>query len=125
MDQDKRRHKRHLKMLKVSYSILCEDYATPFEFGKCITLDISRSGVKLALQDELPVPLMVQLNINTPNRDYGIFILGKVLYCHTSEMDLDQHKWEAGIKFVGLLPPDLDDYISENIENPELDSDPS
>ena len=79
--------------------------ATPFEYGATETLDISRSGVRLKLSDEIKPPMLVQMHIQIPNRSLGLFLLGKIVYCSKSK---DSEYFDAGIKFVGLLPPDLD-----------------
>ena len=117
MAQDERREfERYMQLLKVSYSILAGEAATPYEFGECITLDISRKGVKLRLAQQLKTPSLVQLYIRVPNRSYGIFVLGKVLYCRPLKVEDSEDGWEAGIKFVGLLPPDLDQFITQILD---------
>ena len=118
-NDERRQHQRYPRELKVTYSILSSEGATPFEFGDCITLDISRSGVRLCLNEKINVPVLIQMNIRVPERSYGIFILGKVVFCGDSEIDEFKGMHEAGVKFVGLLPPDFADTVGKFISDDE------
>jgi len=107
---EKRRFKRFLRDLKVTYTVLSKVDSTPFEFGNSVTIDISRTGVSLLVDEPLPVPILLQLQLSVPTRPYGLFILGKTVYCSPSE---DTGMYRVGIKFVGILPPDLEKILRE------------
>jgi hypothetical protein len=110
MAENKRRYERFLRELKVSYTILSKVDSTPFEFGDSITADISRSGLALLMEERIPVPILMQLQLRIPSRPYGLFVLGKSVYCSPVE-DVDMYR--VGIKFVGILPPDLENALDE------------
>ena len=74
---NKRRYDRFLKDLKVSYTVLSKVDSTPFEFGNSTTCDISRTGLSLQVDEPIPVPILLQLQICVPTRAYGLFVLGK------------------------------------------------
>ena len=112
---DKRRYQRFLKELKVTYTILSKVDSTPFEFGESVTLDISRAGLALLLSEPIPVPILLQLQLCVPSRPYGLFVLGKSVYC-TPLGGIDMYR--IGIKFVGILPPDLEQVLDE-VRGPE------
>jgi hypothetical protein len=109
-DTDKRRYQRFLREVKVSYTILSKVDSTPFEFGDSVTLDISRSGLALLLDEPVPVPILLQLQLRVPSRAYGLFVLGKAVYCAPVE---EIGMYRVGIKFVGILPPDLETVLEE------------
>ncbi|MBN1516127.1 PilZ domain-containing protein [Candidatus Sumerlaeota bacterium] len=111
---ENRKYKRYAGKFKVSFSVLSGKGATPFEFGKCLTMDISRGGARLLLDESISTPIMIQLNISIPNRNFGIFVLGKALYCNerNGSGNMPQSAFEAGIKFVGLLPPDFEHLLT-------------
>ena len=117
MDNDERRtFPRTEYKLKVAYTILSHVDATPYEFGETITKDISRSGVRLLLQEPIKVPQLVQLRISIPKHSHDIFILSKTVHCELIE---SEHIWEAGFKFVGLLPPNLEQFLEEKKRAPK------
>ncbi len=107
---EKRRYRRFLKELKISYTVLSKVDSTPFEFGNSITVDISRSGLSFLLDEALPVPILLQIQLRMPSRPYGIFVLGKTAHCKALE---DIGMYRIGIKFVGILPPELETALNE------------
>ena len=107
---DQRRFKRFLRDLKVTYTVLSKVDSTPFEFGDSVTLDISRTGLALLLDEPIPVPILLQLQLRVPTRPYGLFVLGKSVYCSPVE---EIGMYRVGIKFVGILPPDLEQVLDE------------
>lgn len=107
---DKRRYERFLRDLKVSYTVLSKVDSTPFEFGNSVTRDISRTGLALQVDEPIPVPILLQLQICVPSRPYGLFVLGKSVYCSPEE---EHGMYRVGIKFVGMLPPDLEHVLEE------------
>jgi hypothetical protein len=96
--------------LKVTYTVLSKVDSTPFEFGDSMTLDISRTGLALLLDEPIPVPILLQLQLRVPTRPYGLFVLGKSVYCTPVE---EIGMYRVGIKFVGILPPDLEQVLEE------------
>ena len=111
--EEKRVYPRFLRELKVSYTLLSSMDATPFEFGETISRDISQSGICLLTNEKVQVPILIQMNIQIPTRKYGIIVLGKTAWC---EFDASCSKYRIGVKFVGLLPPDLNHIIDKSKE---------
>jgi len=107
---EKRRYQRFVKEVKISYTVLSKVDSTPFEFGDSLTLDISRSGLSLLMDEPIPVPVLLQLQLRIPTRPYGLFVLGKTVYC-TSLEEIGMYR--VGIKFVGILPPELEVVLEE------------
>lgn len=107
---EKRRYERFLKKVKVSYTILSKVDSTPFEFGDAVTIDISRGGLALLLDEPVPVPGLLQLHLRVPRAPFGLFVLGKTVHCLPVQ---DIGMYRVGIKFVGLLPSDLQKALEE------------
>ncbi len=107
---EKRRYERFLKEVHVSYTVLSKVDSTPFEFGNSVTLNISRTGLSLLLTQPMPVPVLLQLQLRLPNRPYGLFVLGKTVYCTPME---EINMYRVGIKFVGILPPELEMVLED------------
>lgn len=108
---ERRGFKRFIQQLKVSYTVLSGIGATPFEYGVAETVDISRSGVRLVVDDIIEAPMLVQMHIHVPNRSYGLFVMGKLIFCRGVQNK--KANYEVGIKFVGLLPADLEEILRE------------
>jgi c-di-GMP-binding flagellar brake protein YcgR len=109
-----RRYQRFLKEIKVSYTVLSKVDSTPFEFGDAVTVDISCTGVALLMDEPISVPVLLQLQLRIPSRPYGLFVLGKTVYCTAIE---EIGMYRVGIKFVGILPPDLENILSESTKD--------
>jgi len=107
---EKRRHERFLKKVRISYTLLSKVDSTPFEFGDAVTIDISRGGLSLLLKEPVPVPGLLQLHLRVPRALYGLFVLGKTVHCTPVE---DIGMYRVGIKFVGLLPDDLEKALTD------------
>ena len=107
---DKRRYERLAKDVKISYTLIAKVDSTPFEFGNSVMTDISKSGLAMLVDMPIPVPMLMQLQLSLPSRPTGMFVLGKSIYCTPVE---DIGMYRIGIKFVGILPPDIEDAIQE------------
>ena len=116
---DKRHHQRLLKDLKISYTIIAKVDSTPFEFGNSLMVDISRMGVAMLVDEPIAVPMLLQLQLRVPSFPSGLLVLGKSLYCLPIE---EVGMYRVGIKFVGMLPPGLEDALDELRVSEDLSS---
>jgi len=107
---DKRRAQRVVSELKVSYTIIAKVDSTPFEFGNSMMCDISRAGLAMLVDMPVPVPMLLQMQLSIPTRPSGLFVLGKSVYCVPVE---ELGMYRVGVKFVGILPSDLEEIIRE------------
>ena len=109
--REKRRHERYSCNLKMTYTILSSNEATPFEYGVAHSRNLSESGVAIFTEHEIQVPILMQLNINLPMRPFHLLILGKALRCIDAK---DQPGlYEIGVKFVGILPPEFKALVGQ------------
>lgn len=107
---DRRRHERYSCNLKMTYTVLSSVDTTPFEYGVAHSKDLSESGVCIYTEHSIDVPILMQLNINLPMRPFHMLILAKAMRI---EMDEETGLHEAGLKFVGILPPEFKRLVSE------------
>jgi hypothetical protein len=107
---DKRRYERLPRDLQLSYTIIAKVDSTPFEFGNSVMSDISRSGLAMLVDMPIPVPMLLQLQLRVPNRPTSTFVLGKSIYCVPVE---EVGMYRVGIRFVGILPSDMEDILDE------------
>lgn len=98
--RNKRRYERCLCHVKITYTILSANDATPFEYGVTSSRDLSEGGVCIETDRPVPVPILMQLNLSIPVRPFHLLVLGKAVRCIPSEGGLH----EVGVKFVGILP---------------------
>jgi CheY-like chemotaxis protein len=72
--------------------------------------DVSRSGLSMLVRQVIPVPAMLKLMIDLPRSNRSITMLAKSLTCTLTQMN---NVYRLGAKFVGLLPPELEEAISD------------
>jgi CheY-like chemotaxis protein len=72
--------------------------------------DVSRSGASMLVRQVLPVPSMMKLIVELPQSHQSIPMLAKSMSCTMTQM---QNVYRLGVKFVGLLPPEMEEAIAE------------
>lgn len=110
-NENRRRHERYLCKLKITYTVIEANDSTPIEYHVAHSKDFSESGICIYTEHRLEAPVLVQLNITIPVRPFHLLILGKALWCE--EASGEDGLYEAGIKFVGILPPDFHNLVNE------------
>jgi len=93
----------------MTYSILSSRASNPFEYGVAQAKNLSENGVCIFTEQEVQVPVLLQLNVNLPMRPFHMLLLGKALRCQKAG---DRDLYEVGIKFVGILPPEFKRLVS-------------
>jgi CheY-like chemotaxis protein len=82
--------------------------------------DVSRSGLSMLIRQVIPVPSMLKLVIDLAQTHQSITMLAKSLSCTLTQIP-NVHR--LGAKFVGLLPPEMEDAIAQwDIEHPDAKS---
>jgi len=80
----------------------------PALLGKSLygsTIDVSASGLKLALQNELPVDSTIDVVITLKGNPKQYFLSGKVRWCKKSD---DEANYHVGIALQDLINTDTD-----------------
>jgi len=79
--------------------------------------DVSRSGLSMLVRQMVPVPAMLKLVVELPQTRRSITMLAKSLSCTLTQIN---NVYRLGAKFVGLLPPELEQAIGEwTADHPE------
>ena len=107
---EKRQGERVVKDLKISYTLIASVEVTPFEFGDSVMTDISRAGLAMLAESPIPVGMLLQMRLLVPSTNLSLFVLGRTVYCRAMEKI---GKYRVGIRFVGLLPQDLEEVLNE------------
>lgn len=111
-NNERREYKRFERYLEVEYSVkkkLC------LKNGK--TLNISKGGAMLLLDEKLPVSTILDIKMHIPEKNRRIEIEGEVVWTkETDEKDLSGKRFfHSGIKFIAIKEPygtHFSDYIS-------------
>ena len=109
--EERRQHLRFKHVLEVEYNIEKKPRLTNSR-----TLDISKGGMKLVLDEKLPSGAIIDVKIQIPEKKI-IEVEGKVIWTKESEGRDAQGKrfFHSGIKFIGIREPSgirLAEYIN-------------
>ena len=103
---ERRVDKRISQTEAVSLKILFTS-ESPGLLGKTLqgsTVDISASGLKLALQSELPVDSTIDVSVTLKGNSKQYFLSGKVRWCKK----IDGSNYQAGIALQDLINTETD-----------------
>ncbi len=112
MPEDKRQHLR----LPVASKIFIELVSTPAgsaesgTIAMCNTLDISRGGLSVSLDQELTVGAILQIGVQLSDADDTLYLAGEVRWCRP--LQESQHGWCAGFKLMNAGDSDIDNWIA-------------
>ena len=118
---NRRAHTRHVLPAQAQ-CILINPYSG-IEEEPIATLmrDVSRSGISLLLRRLVPVPSMIRLVSHLSDETRPLSMLAKTVSCTLTQIP---GIYRLGAKFVGLLPPEVEEVIAERgrgATNRELD----
>ncbi|MFP4379909.1 MAG: PilZ domain-containing protein [Candidatus Sumerlaeia bacterium] len=108
--REKRRFERYPCSFKMTFTILSSADSTPYEYGVAHSTNLSASGVCIFSEQKINVPILMQLNISLPVRPFHLLILAKAVRCIAEE---DSSLYEIGLKFVGILPPEFKQLVTD------------
>jgi hypothetical protein len=112
MPEDKRQHLR----LPVASKIFIELVSTPAgsaESGTvamCNTLDISRGGLSVSLDQELTAGAILQIGVQLPDAHDPLYLAGEVRWCRAAQEP--EQGWSAGFKLMNAGGSDIDHWIA-------------
>lgn len=103
----------------VKYRILQTDkdpHAEPIVFLPASVRDISKGGVCLIIEENLPKNSLVELKINFPHLDNAISCVGKVVWSKRIGMSM---RFEVGVEFsqIDKKTQDIIDLQIKNVYN--------
>ncbi|MFW2374325.1 MAG: PilZ domain-containing protein [Gammaproteobacteria bacterium] len=86
----------------------------------CSTVDISRQGIRLGVDQEAPVNSEIELWIDVKGRAGKYFLNGFIKWCY--ELDSDSRPYELGIELNDKVLTDYEVWQSMVDEMEELDT---
>lgn len=111
MAEEKRKHLR----LPVESTIFIELVSQDLEDGEsgeiaiCKTLDVSRGGLRVSLEQELTVGAILQIGVELPDSEQTLYLAGEVRWCH--ELPAGEHRWSAGFQLLNAGNSDITSWI--------------
>lgn len=80
------------------------------EIVSCRTLDVSRGGLSVSLDQELTVGAILQIGVEWPDSDDTLYLAGEVKWCR--ELQGGPHRWCAGFQLRNAEHSDIANWIS-------------
>ena len=114
MDKDGLKNRKHHRLAIVSTTFveLESPDAGDTNSGKlaaCKSLDISRGGLKVLLEEEIPVGALLQLGVELPNAEEPLYLVGEVRWCLPNEED--NGTWVAGFQLMNADNSDIKHWV--------------
>lgn len=87
----------------------------------CKTLNVSRGGLLVTLEREVPVGAILQIGVDLPQAGYTLYLAGEVRWCTPAEnADVEESGWYAGFQILNAKETDIGRLV-ELICSMELD----
>ena len=75
----------------------------------CKSLNASREGLQVALEDEITVGAFLQIGIDLPDAENTLYLVGEVRWCLPSKDE--QGSWMAGFQLLEADNSDIDRWV--------------
>ena len=111
MSQDKREHLR----LPVASTIFIELVASGIgehddgHVAACKTLDVSRGGLQVSLEQPLRVGAILQIGVELPSLNETLYLAGEVRWCRPDASGNDY--WSAGFELQNAADSDIERWV--------------
>lgn len=107
---ERRRDRRHHIRFGASYANPSNGECTHAEFVGCCAIDVSRKGLSLFVDDPVPVPAVLCVQLYLPGLYFGSAARCRSVHCST---DSQTGMYRLGLEFVDYVPTDLRQLINE------------
>jgi len=108
---DKRKHHR-LHVVSTTFVELESpdlDESGPGKLAACKSLNISRGGLQVELEEEIEVGALLQLGVELPNAKNLLYLVGEVRWCQPAE--LERNTWLAGFQLMNADNSDIKHWV--------------
>lgn len=92
--------------VSLRYASYQDDYSQS-AIGAAQTVDISATGMQIALSEAVKVPAYVQIAVRLAPHTAPIILLGKTIWCHPAA----ESGHRAGVQFVGHIDPTFKQFV--------------
>ncbi len=113
MTKTERKHTR-LPILSVTFIELESPRMGENDSGtvvRCNSLNVSRGGLKVELEEEITVGALLQLGVELPNAEEPLYLVGEVRWCRPAEDAEDaedaEGAWMAGFQLMNAINSDI------------------
>lgn len=78
----------------------------------CKTLNVSRGGLLVTLDQEIPIGAILQIGVDLPEAEDTLYMAGEVRWCTPAEnAELDESGWYAGFQILNSADSDIDRWV--------------
>jgi len=77
---------------------------------KCKTMNVSRGGLQVVLQEELGVGTILQIGVDLPGTEHTLYLAGEVRWCLPSNDA--QNPWLAGFQVLNADDSDIERWAA-------------
>jgi len=91
----------------------------------CKTLNVSRGGLLVTLDQEIPVGAILQIGVDIPEAEDTLYMAGEVRWGTPAENTGDEESaWQAGFQILNSADSDIDRWVGligsmENANDPD------
>ena len=78
----------------------------------CKSVEISRSGLRLTLEQELPVGAILQVGVELPARAGTLYLVGEVTWSEPIPDTGAEPAWSAGFALFNADDSDIDNWVA-------------
>ena len=112
MPEDMRQQTRYTVSSTVFIELAAPEFGSkdPGKIARCKTVDISRLGLRINLDQELAVNAILQLAVELPARAGTLFLAGEVRWCRPIPGTNRQPEWSAGLNLLNADASDIDSW---------------
>ena len=107
MSEQKRKHFR-LPIESMTFIELLSPPMGQAESGKLVTcksLNISRGGLQVVLEEEITVGAFLQIGVDLPGAEDALYLVGEVRWCQPGEDEKDT--WVVGFQLLNADKSDI------------------
>ena len=111
MVDEKRKHLRLPVQSKIFIELVSPDPDNPQsgQIVSCQTLDVSRGGLQVVLEQELTVGAILQIGVELPDSQETLYLAGEVRWCR--KLARAGNQWAAGFQLLNAGSPDFISWI--------------
>lgn len=75
----------------------------------CKSLNISRDGLQVSLEEEITVGTLLQLGVELPNAEEPLYLVGEVRWCRSDK--IEDGAWAAGFQLMNANDSDIKHWV--------------
>jgi len=76
----------------------------------CKSLDVSRGGLQVSLEQELTVGAILQIGVQLPGSGDTLYLAGEVTWSRADPES--RQSWSAGFKLMNASDSDIDNWVT-------------